>query len=338
MKEGVMKMKTIYVGNYGKPQGIYEIELDENNGHMILKRYKETPDMAAYMIADDNNLYVSYKSINKDDDHGGFGSFSKEDLSELSHGTSHGRSYTHLCLDPNHKYIYGANYHMGTTVCFALEDGKVLEKTSVVHHEGSGPDPLKRQESPHCHYVGFTPDQKYLYTVDLGSDKIVFYKSNNGQLAEDHIYACVPGSGPRHMIFNQKGDRAYLVNELGNSVCLFSYEDGNLQCLDTLACIPETFKEFTAAAAIRLTEDEQYLLITHRGYDHLSIIQIEDDQLKLVDSIPISRNCRDMNVTNNIIITASQSDHLVETYQIKEGHIVPCDSSISIEEPVCICV
>ena len=47
-----------------------------------------------------------------------------------------------------------------------------------------GIDLLKRQTSPHAHYVGITPDQKYLYSVDLGADKIVMYEFIDEKLQE----------------------------------------------------------------------------------------------------------------------------------------------------------
>ena len=57
-----------------------------------------------------------------------------------------------------------------------------MGKTSVIHHEGKGPDPLGRQKTPHVHFVGITPDKKYVYAVDLGSDKVVLYEYTKEQL------------------------------------------------------------------------------------------------------------------------------------------------------------
>lgn len=80
----------------------------------------------------------------------------------------------------------------------------------LVHHHGSGIDLLKRQTSPHAHYVGITPDHKYLYSVDLGADKIIMYEFINEKLQETSLsQSVIPGSGPRHMIFSHDGK--YLI-------------------------------------------------------------------------------------------------------------------------------
>ena len=61
---------------------------------------------------------------------------------------------------------------------------------------------LKDKQVLNAHYVGITPDQKYLYSIDLGADKIVMYDFKDGKLEETSLSQAVnPGSGPRHMIF-----------------------------------------------------------------------------------------------------------------------------------------
>ena len=53
--------------------------------------------------------------------------------------------------------------------------GTVNPITSIMANEGSGPN-KERQEKPHAHYAGYTPDEKYVVGVDLGIDKIITYE------------------------------------------------------------------------------------------------------------------------------------------------------------------
>ena len=107
-------------------------------------------------------------------------------------------SYTHLCVSDNSRYLFAANYHVGSTASYLLENNFIKEKICAIHHTGLGPDLLKRQTGPHCHYVGITPDKEFVYAVDLGADKVIMYTYQDGKLEEDveHTLNVVPGSGP----------------------------------------------------------------------------------------------------------------------------------------------
>lgn len=330
-------MGTIYIGNYGSPRGIYEATINEVNGAIELKGFKETPDEVAYMIYDQGIIFTSYKSINKEENHGGLGSFDSNTLYELSHATSHGRSYTHLCLDKDKHYVFGANYHAGTTVMYSMDKNIVKDKISIHYHDGKGIDPLNRQLSSHCHYVGITPDN-YLYVCDLGGDEIVLFDYQNGKLEKKNVYKAKPGSGPRHMIFNSKGNRAYLIAELTNEVTLFDYNDGIFTPIETICIVPTTFKEFSAAAAIELDEEKGLLFVSNRGYDHVTVIDVKGDYLHILQQIPVDKNARDIKLMGNILIVASQGDSTVETFMIKDQEVIPCNSKIKVDGAICIAV
>ena len=164
-------MYRFYVSSYakGKEKGLYVCTLDETKNELHLNKHIPTEDFPSYVIKKDDYLYVSLKDARVGEG-GGVASYhiEEDDLKQLSFYNSHGRSYTHLCLSPDQKYLFTANYHVGATAAFPLKDHKIGDKLSVVHHHGSGIDLLKRQTSPHAHYVGITPDHKYLYSVDLG--------------------------------------------------------------------------------------------------------------------------------------------------------------------------
>ncbi len=61
----------------------------------------------------------------------------------------------------------------------------------------------ERQEKPHAHYAGYTPDEKYVVGVDLGIDKIITYEVKDSTLIEVNSLSVNPGSGPRHIAFHQ---------------------------------------------------------------------------------------------------------------------------------------
>ena len=108
-------MKTFYVASYGKgnDKGIYIISFNEET--LELKKIQQI-----------------------------LGSFSihKNELILNNNYSSSGRSYTHLCISDDNKYIFAANYHVGATAAYKLENYRIDHKIGAVRHTGMGPDLL----------------------------------------------------------------------------------------------------------------------------------------------------------------------------------------------------
>ncbi|MPM70519.1 6-phosphogluconolactonase [bioreactor metagenome] len=82
------------------------------------------------------------------------------------------------------------------------------------------------------------------------------------------------GSGPRHLVFNSRGDRAYLVNELGNTVIVLGYAAGRLEFMQLLPTLPADCRKDSKASAIRLSPDGRFLYASNRGYDSVAIYAV----------------------------------------------------------------
>ncbi len=340
-------MKTFYTASYGKDddKGIYILTLNEDTLEMELISHIETNDFPSYMICADHNLYVSYKNANSLNNGGGIGSFSiynNELILNNNYGSS-GRSYTHLCIDDEKKYIFAANYHYGATASYRIENKSIKEKICAVRHTGRGPDLLKRQTSPHAHNVGITPDKKYVYSVDLGADKVIMYRYNNGILKEDsdRTLNVVPGSGPRHMIFSHDGKFAYLVNEIANSIMVFKYIDSRFSLIQAISTIPRHFIGFSSASAIRLTTSGEHLFVSNRGHDSIAMYRVnkETGKISLLYMVHTGKEPRDFNIYNDqYLIIACQTDNKLQimTFNEEAEGLKLTDSEIVIPAPICV--
>ena len=314
-------MYRFYVSSYakGKEKGLYVCTLDETKNELHLNKHIPTEDFPSYVIKKDDYLYVSLKDARVGEG-GGVASYhiEEDDLKQLSFYNSHGRSYTHLCLSPDQKYLFTANYHVGATAAFPLKDHKIGDKLSVVHHHGSGIDLLKRQTSPHAHYVGITPDHKYLYSVDLGADKIVMYEFINEKLQETSLsQSVIPGSGPRHMIFSHDGKYCYLVNEISNSIMVYQYHDGHFTLIQVIHCVPRHFHGFSSAAAIHMTSSGKHIIVSNRGHDSIVLYRVnqETGKITLLYMVHTGKGPRDFNIIDDrYIVVASQEEDFLELY------------------------
>lgn len=340
-------MKTFYVSSYGKKndKGIYIMKFDKND--LSIKQIQQivTPDYPSYMTIQNHMLYVAYKNASLLNDGGGIGSFSihKDELILNNNYSSSGRSYTHLCVDSHQRYIFAANYHVGATASYQLENSLITKKICAIRHKGLGPDLLKRQTGPHAHCVGFTPDQQFLFSVDLGADKIVMYHYQEGILVEDSDYTVniLAGSGPRHMIFSQDGKFAYLVNEIANNIMVFKYSQGRFQLIQSIHCIPRHFKGLSSASAIRLTSSGEHLFVSNRGHDSIAMYRVnkETGKISLLYMVHTGKNPRDFNIIDDkYLIVACQDDNILQvlTFEEETEKLELSDSSFKIPAPVCV--
>ena len=217
--------------------------------------------------------------------------------------------------------IYCANYISGSVVM--LPD-------KLVEHEGTGLHPT-RQEGPHVHYIGATPEGKYICAADLGLDTIFLYEPNLTLFSK----VSVPkGHGVRHLAFSEDGKYLFAVNELKSTVSVFLYNEGMLELLDTQTVLSPGVSECSIAAAIRIHNNRIY--ISNRGHDSISVLRFEDNKLEVVDNI----NCRgqsprDFIFTERYLICTNQASNQVTILDEENNFVLK--ECLEIEEPICVC-
>lgn len=276
----------LIVGTYTGPksEGIYVYRFDTKSGDATQVSSAKT-DNPSYVIASRDGRYVY--SVNEQpgdngpaDQRGGISAFSFDaksgQLTFLNRVSSDGNDPCYLSISPDGKYLTTANYSVaanpgGSFAVFPLQaDGQVGASVLTVHHDGGGP--VKgRQDNAHVHSTVFSPDGKYLFAQDLGTDKLYAYRytpdGSRGLLGptEKRYTDVKAGSGPRHLVFSADGKHAYLTSELTATVTVFSYDDGKLTQLQVVPMTKPGFKGQVGAAAIHLSPDGRFLYASNRG-------------------------------------------------------------------------
>ncbi|ALC80370.1 MULTISPECIES: lactonase family protein [Bacillus] len=276
-----------YVGTYtkGDSEGIYTFELDTEKARLSEPKLAAKLDGPTYVnISKDNQMLYS---VIKEGDRGGVAAYRVDaatgELSLVNNQISDGGSPCHVSVDSEKKYVVSANYHSGTIVAYQVnEDGSLNPATSFVTHEGRGPNE-DRQERAHAHFAGFTPDEKYVVSVDLGIDKLVLYQLINGLLSEVTSHSFTPGSGPRHIEFHPNEKYAYVFSELSNEVAVLAYnpEPAEFQEIQIISTLPEGFNENSQGSAIHVTKDGNFVYAANRGHDSIAVFQVNPSSGKL---------------------------------------------------------
>lgn len=334
-----MKLYVIaYGNNEDKKQGIFAISFDEKEKQIKLLNFYPTKTKPASLIVKNNKLIMS--SINQETKKGLISLINISDDNILSEEKSFEQNYfySHLTLSNNEKYVLGASFYEGVDGVIALEDlGKTI--SSHIHTFRKRTDKLI-QQACHSHYIGVTPDDKYVYAADLGTDEVLVYDFKDGIIslnAEKSLNRPL-GSGPRLMPFSKNGKFAYLINELSNEVNVFSYEDGNFKELQTISSLSKDFDKESTAAGIKISENNKYLAVANRGEDSIVIYSIDKETgfLSIKDRVHTGKKPRDIQfVGDNYILVCAQDENKIQVIEIGDKAII-LEDSVDIPSPVFI--
>lgn len=271
------------------------------------------------------------------------------DLTLLNEQMSGGAGPCHISVDPSGRCVLVANYGGGSCAALPLaENGTLLPAGDVIEHEGSSVNP-KRQKAPHAHSANPSPDGKYAFVADLGTDRIEIYAldARQGGLDPHHSKEVAPGSGPRHFTFHPSGKFAWVINELTRMITGYRYdpEEGLLTEIETLSTIPaaERDQPGQSTAEIQVHPNGRFLYGSNRGHDTIAVFQIDeaDGTLNFLEVEPIQgKTPRNFGIdpTGQFLLAAGQNSHNVRVFRIdpESGALEDTGHEINVGAPVCV--
>ena len=257
----------------------------------------------------------------------------------------------HIAVHPSGKFLLTAQYGGGSVALFPLDSSGKLGAPTVTEHQGGSKVVERRQESPHPHWCGFSPDGKFALVPDLGLDQIVIYKVDEKKPAITRHGAgqSVPGGGPRHMRFSIDGKFIYLLNELTLSVTTFAWDaqKGTAKTLGTVPAISDETKAgetFNSSAEILVHPDGQTVYSSNRGHDSVSVYRAnpKTGKLKVIQVQPVRGAFpRNVNLTPDAtwLLAAGADSNTVAAHRVdpKTGKLTYQRGSIvNVPSPICI--
>ena len=263
-------------------------------------------------------------------------------LSPLNKIPSDGTACCHLCVSPDGKRLYAANYLSGSVAGFALEaDGTIGGLEEFDRHQGHGVDP-KRQEGPHAHFTGFSPDGRFLFVNDIGLDNVFSYPydaASGIDCAGAVKNPVVPaGSGPRHLLFEPEGT-CLLVTEMGNAVQRFDCADGVLKLRESVPTLPAGTAVPSKAAAIRLSPDGRFVLASNRGLDSIAVFERRTLQRVFLGFCG-GKSPRDFDFLadgRTVVVTNEFAPNVVFfDFDATNGTLTPTGEVLTLPRPLCV--
>lgn len=286
----------VFIGNYtrdegwvhGKAEGIYRFKLNEDltltEPELVFDDIINPSFLA--ISPDGNNLYAVSEMAREDEPTGFVYAFEVEEdksLTFIERYPTNGKAPAHISVHPSGKLVFASNYVGGVTRVYQRKADDSLEPFQEMEYSGSGPHP--NQNGSHPHMMKVSPDGNYLFTPDLGADKIYGYEihaeTENKALnpTAQKFVEVAPGSGPRHMDFHPSLNIAYVMNELNSTVSVFDYdpETGSLTEKQVITTLPDDFDEWNSTADIHVHPNGKFLYASNRGHNTIASYSINTD-------------------------------------------------------------
>ena len=167
----------------------------------------------------------------------------------------------HLCLSPERRHLFCANYISGNVAVFRIGDDG-FEFTQSMTGRGHCGSNRERQAGPHAHCCAFIDGN--LWTVDLGQDAIFVYPWDGERLGEElHRIKFPSGTGPRHLVHDPVENVVYCVSELS---CEWFVIDSTAM---SIAARRPVAGPGDALSAVRLSPDGKTVGVGVRGADRI---------------------------------------------------------------------
>jgi len=205
---------------------------------------------------------------------------------------SSGLNPAYVTFDNTGRYALVANYGEGddnstgqSVAVFPINTSSFAfgAATALTYHNGSSVNP-DRQAGHHPHMVTVDYSNNFAFSTDLGTDQIYQYNFGpNGTLTPNAMPYAQPdtlGDGPRHIAFHPDRLFAYVINEMGNSIDVFLYDNklGQLSSLvQTVSTLPYGCSA-SEAAEIAVTPNGKFLYASNRGCDSIVGYYIDPTQ------------------------------------------------------------
>ena len=266
-KSGKGKSVPLIIGTYTakESKGIYRCDFNTSTGELSRPQLIAEVDNPSFMALSEDKKFLYAVSEGGNNPSSALNAFrydaNKGTLKLINRQPTYGASPCYVAVAEGKAIT--ANYTGGSySVMDINADGSLGKATAhAIKREG---------RTSHVH--GIFPHKKSqgIFITDLGCDLLLQIDQAGNAISETSLKR---GSGPRHLAFSKKGDKAYVLNELSGTVCVFDIKGKQPQLLQEIA---SDSVGGGGSADIHFSPDGKYLYASNRlKEDGISIFSVD---------------------------------------------------------------
>lgn len=224
---------------------------------------------------------------------------------------------TSCYITTHNNFIYTVNFHAGSWSRLSFRNRHLNLEKQVFCHPESG-----------FHELLFWKDSILVFA--LNDDRLLFYDQDG---TPDGSIRFPEGTGPRHGVITRDQRLLYMDSELSNELFCIDLESRTI--LKQIPILENGLMHVKDTAAIRISSDEQYLYISTRTQDVISVIHLPE--MKLVQTVSAGgSHPRDIWLQQLYLLVANRNSDSLVSMKLENGLIQKTVSEIQIPEPVSI--
>jgi 6-phosphogluconolactonase len=341
--------EDFYVGTYTSffgSKGIYHFKFDEKTGTISPGALVAAASNPTFLAIHPNRRWLYAANERKDGMVNAYAIAPDGQLQLLDRQSARGDGPCHVSLDGSHRYVFVANYVSGTVAVLPIEHGGGVGPATGFDQQRGGSVNRDRQEGPHAHAIYADPANRFVYSCDLGNDRVEGYRFNpvKGTIHPSPAATAkiAPGSGPRHLVLNR--GFVYVVNEMANTVTVLRRDAGTgaLHTVQTVGTLPRGFSQENTTAEIAVHPNGRFLYASNRGHDSIAVFAISDNgHLSLVQHASTGgktpRNFS-FDPSGRWLLAANQNSNDIFVFRVNAstGKLTPNGQKVRVGKPVCV--
>ncbi|MDC0936551.1 lactonase family protein [Pirellulales bacterium] len=346
----------VWIGTHkprnGETAGIYRLTFDDETGE--LSRATLAAEQAgAGFLALHPSLSVLYSTGDGVSSWRIVGGAEGKRLERINDQPTGDGGTAHVAVDHTGNVLLSAQYGGGSVASYLLAaDGSIGPRVSLVEHDQPSGVDANRQQSCHPHWVGMSPDNRFVIVPDLGADKIYVHRldAKTAKLTEHGSVDAPPGGGPRHFKFHPSGRFGYLVNELTLTLSAFDWNDkaGELSLIQTIPVLNDEQKagqDSNSGSEVRVHPEGKFVYSANRGHDTITAFSVDSStgKLTLIEQEPIRGSWpRNFNLdpSGRWLLAAGRDSNTLAIFAIDQntGALRFSLKTASVPAPICVLV
>ncbi|KAG1143642.1 hypothetical protein G6F37_006016 [Rhizopus arrhizus] len=355
----------VYVSGYtdDKGKGIYLYNFDTDNGTLLLKGLAAESVNPSWICfhKSGQHVYATNEVSSFKGENVGYVSAYKRDektgmLELVNEQATMGGDPCHATCNATGNFLVVGNYTSASVSVLPIRapgspQSSLDQVSSSLKHDELYKNTMgvpSRQEKAHCHSVNFDPiAERYVFVNDLGCDLLAVHQfdKESGTLTPHTTFSFPTGTGPRHLKFAPNHNNfCYVLGELSNDIFMleFDFEQGKFIEIQRIHALPKDFKENNLGAEIDISANGKFLYASMRGYDAITIFEINEwtGKLTLVGYQPTGGKCPrhfTIDPTGQYLLVANQdSDNIVVFKMNTTTGLLEQVSSIEHPQPTCV--
>lgn len=187
-----------------------------------------------------------------------------------------GKNPVFIDIDKEEKHLIVAALQGGSLYSIEFEEDKIIGIKDTLEFK-------TKTGLAFAHQCYFDKTKNYIFVPCQGRDRgdsgLYVVKINDGDFEITDYFEARKHSEPRHVVISNNNKNLYLINEWGNYVTFFEFDDtkGKLSPKENIPTLPKDYTGHSQASTVVLSPDEKILVGSNRIYDHLVLYKIKED-------------------------------------------------------------